>query len=232
MGLTESKGNMYSWVTHTWNTVKGECPHGCTYCYMKRWGKQRNIRFDEKELNTDLGSGNFIFVGSSCDLFAEEISRVWITDTLVKADFYTGNNYLFQSKNPERFAEFKNYLPDGRRTRLCTTIETNRIYPQMGKTPSPFNRALAMNQVIEYPLFVTIEPIMDFDLDEMVRIIKICHPKQVNIGADSGNNHLPEPSKDKLIALIEELKQFTYIDKKSNLKRLLGDAYMSSVKGV
>jgi DNA repair photolyase len=224
MGLTESKGNMYSWVTHTWNTVKGECPHGCTYCYMKRWGKQKAVRFDEKELNTDLGSGNFIFVGSSCDLFAEGISRVWITDTLVKADFYTGNNYLFQSKNPERFREFKNYLPDGKRTRLCTTIETNRIYSEiMGNTPSPFNRALAMNQFIEYPLFVTIEPIMDFDLDEMVRIIKLCHPNQVNIGADSGNNNLPEPSRDKLIALINELKQFTYIDKKSNLKRILGE---------
>ena len=33
MSLNESKGNMYSWVTHTWNTIKGECPHGCTYCY-------------------------------------------------------------------------------------------------------------------------------------------------------------------------------------------------------
>ncbi len=222
MPLTESKGNMYSWVTHTWNTVKGECSHSCTYCYMKRWGKQKTVRFDEKELNTDLGSGNFIFVGSSCDLFAEGISRVWITDTLVKADFYTGNNYLFQSKNPERFREFKNYLPDGKRTSLCTTIETNRIYTEiMGNTPSPFNRALAMNQFIEFPLFVTIEPILDFDLDEMVRIIKLCHPNQVNIGADSGNNHLPEPSKEKILALIDVLKEFTVIDQKRNLSRLL-----------
>jgi hypothetical protein len=189
---------------------------------MKRWGKQKTVRFDEKELNTDLGSGNFIFVGSSCDLFAEGISRVWITDTLVKADFYTGNNYLFQSKNPERFREFKNYLPDGKRTSLCTTIETNRIYTEiMGNTPSPFNRALAMNQFIEFPLFVTIEPILDFDLDEMVRIIKLCHPNQVNIGADSGNNHLPEPSKEKILALIDVLKEFTVIDQKRNLSRLL-----------
>ena len=47
--LNEAKGNMYSWVTHTWNTVKGECPHGCTYCYMHRWGQQKPVRFDESE---------------------------------------------------------------------------------------------------------------------------------------------------------------------------------------
>jgi hypothetical protein len=188
---------------------------------MKRWGKQKRIRFDEKELNTDLGSGNFIFVGSSCDLFANDIPREWIADILVKCDFYTGNQFLFQSKNPERFAEFKFYLPDGGRTKLCTTIETNRVYPEMGNTPNPFDRALSMNQFIQYPLFVTIEPVMDFDLDEMVRIIKLCHPNQVNIGADSGNNHLPEPSKDKLLALIGELKKFTVIDQKRNLNRLL-----------
>jgi len=219
--IHESKGNMYSWLTHTWNTIKGECPHGCTYCYMKRWGKQKPIHFDEKELNTDLGSGNFIFVGSSCDMFADTIPKYWITDTLVKCDFYIGNRFLFQSKNPERFAEFKLYLPDGQRTRLCTTIETNRYYKQMGIAPTPVQRAVAMNQFFEYPTFVTIEPIMDFDLNEMVKLIKLCHPNQVNIGADSGNNNLPEPSKEKILALIDELKKFTVIDQKRNLQRLI-----------
>ena len=71
MGLNESKGNMYEFVTHTWNTVKGRCPHDCSYCYMKRWGKQRDPYFDRRELKTDLGEGNFIFVGSSCDIFAD-----------------------------------------------------------------------------------------------------------------------------------------------------------------
>jgi len=31
MGLNESKGNMYEFVTHTWNAIKGECKHDCTY---------------------------------------------------------------------------------------------------------------------------------------------------------------------------------------------------------
>ena len=62
---------------------------------------------------------------------------------------------------------------------------------------------------------------MDFDLDEMVEIIKMCEPAQVNIGADSGNNGLPEPSREKLIQLIDALREFTVIDQKRNLFRLL-----------
>ena len=31
--LNVAKGNMYEFVTHTWNPIKGICPHGCKYCY-------------------------------------------------------------------------------------------------------------------------------------------------------------------------------------------------------
>jgi len=55
----------------------------------------------------------------------------------------------------------------------------------------------------------------------MVGLIKVCHPQQVNIGADSGNNDMPEPSSVNIQLLIEQLKMFTTIDKKYNLKRLL-----------
>ena len=72
-----------------------------------------------------------------------------------------------------------------------------------------------------FDVYVTIEPIMDFDLDDLVEIIKIGQPKQVNIGADSGNNGLPEPSADKVRQLIDALKEFTIIDQKRNLSRLL-----------
>ena len=46
-------------------------------------------------------------------------------------------------------------------------------------------------------------------------------PIQVNIGADSGGNNLPEPSKEKIIELIFELEKFTKVKQKKNLKRLL-----------
>ena len=229
MGLNESKGNMYRFVTHTWNTVKGQCPHGCTYCYMKRWGAQRPVRFDEKELKTDLESGNFIFVGSSCDMWADAIPSEWIEKTLEHCSKHY-NRYLFQSKNPARFLAIRdwainNFNVDGdflSLISLCATIETNRSYPAMNKSPLVYERAHFMNLLGRYWRYVTIEPIMDFDLDPMVELIKVCQPEQVNIGADSGNNGLPEPSKAKVLALIEALQAFTIVNRKANLKRIIG----------
>lgn len=91
----------------------------------------------------------------------------------------------------------------------------------MGNAPAPRVRANEMSFITTTPKHLTIEPIMDFDLPEMVDLIKTANPLKVNIGADSKNNHLPEPSKEKLLALIDELKKFTVIDQKRNLSRLL-----------
>ncbi len=213
---------MYPWITHTWNTVKGACPHGCTYCYMRRFGEQKPTRFDAKELKTDLGAGNFIFVGSSCDMWAAEIRNSWISDTLAKCREAGLNAYLFQSKNPARIEAWEGALPAG--SIVCTTIETNRIFACMARSPSPSARALGMERLYSYRRFVTIEPILDFDLAPLVELVRRCEPEQVNIGADSGGNHLPEPPAAKVLALIEELSKFTTIARKSNLGRLLGDA--------
>jgi DNA repair photolyase len=213
--LNEATGNMYTWITHTWNTVKGECPHGCTYCYMKRFGKQKPVRFDEKELKTNLGSGNFIFVGSSCDMWANDIPEEWIIKTLEHCDKFD-NTYLFQTKNPKNIRRI--LMP---KARVCVTLETNRWYPEiMSDSPPPEARVEQM-MLIRHPLYITIEPIMDFDLIPFVKMLKELGPVQINIGADSGNNNLPEPSADKINSLISELKTFTTIDRKTNLKRLL-----------
>ena len=106
MPLNKSTGNMYNFITHTWNTIKGECPHGCSYCYMKRWGKQPSLHFDEKELKTDLGKNNFIFVGSSCDMFAKHIPYEWKIDTLNHCLEFPKNKYFLQTKNPGKLLSF------------------------------------------------------------------------------------------------------------------------------
>jgi len=220
MSLNKSTGNMYDFVTHTWNTVKGECPHGCSYCYMHRWGKQKLVHFDERELQTDLGNGNFIFVGSSCDLFAESIPTDWIRKTINHCCKFK-NHYLFQTKNPQTFYNFAHSYGLPNNVSFCTTLETNKWIPDiMKESPIPSFRSYYASK-IGLPLFITIEPIMDFDLDMFIKLIFRCVPIQVNIGADSGNNHLPEPSKEKILELITELEKFTIVKQKSNLKRLL-----------
>jgi hypothetical protein len=217
MALIKSRGNMYTWVTDEWNPVKGECFHNCSYCYMKRWGKQNPVHLCESEFKTDLGSGKVIFVVSGSDLFAQDIPQEWIDKTITYCKQFPGNKYLFQSKNPSRING--SLLPNN--SIVCTTIESNRWYPDvMRNSPPPYKRAVGM-QCIDLPKYLTIEPILDFDLDDMIEIIKGVNPEQVNIGADSGNSHLPEPSKEKLLALIDELKKFTVIDEKRNLARLL-----------
>jgi DNA repair photolyase len=219
MSLNKVKpgSQMYQWITHTWNTVKGSCYHDCSYCYMKRWGKLKSVHFDEKELKSDLETGNFIFVGSSCDMFAQDIPNEWIVKTLEHCGKYEYNKYLFQTKNPKNIRRILTY-----ESRICVTLETNRHYPEiMRNSPKPIERVDEMC-FIRHPLYITIEPIMDFDLFEFVNMIKFCDPVQVNIGANTSYKiQLREPPKEKILQLIEELQKYTIVKQKSNLKRLL-----------
>jgi DNA repair photolyase len=221
MGLNVSKGNMYDFLTHTWNTVKGKCYHNCSYCYMKRWGNLNPIRFDEKELKINLGVNNHIFVGSSCDMFNKEIKHEWIIKTIEYCKKFD-NYYFFQSKNPLKFLSYLTEIKSIRGT-FCTTIETNRFYKNiMNNSCNPEVRAYFTSKMNkEINVYLTIEPIMDFDLKELIDLVKIIDPIQVNIGADSGGNNLPEPSYNKVIELIEALSEITNIHKKNNLRRLL-----------
>lgn len=208
---------MYDFITHTGNAIKGKCEYDCAYCYMKRWGKLNPPRLDESELREPLPDGNFIWVGSSIDMFAPSIDPVWI-GWVLNYCINSYNKFFWQSKNPQ---EFHNWcFPDD--SVFCTTIETNRHYRKyMGNAPKPDARAFAMNALKNYKRYVTIEPIIDFDTDELFELVMMCEPDQVNIGADSGRNGLPEPTAEKVMMLIEMLKGHTIIHRKNNLERLL-----------
>ena len=222
MGLKKQKGNMYDFVTHMWSPIKGKCSHDCSYCYMKRWGKQPPIHLDEKDLETDLGEGNFIFVCHTCDMFAADIPSMWIMRVLEKtADIYTKNKYLFQTKNPKRYLDFLGMYPED--VILGTTIETNRDIVN-SKAPPVTERVSILAAMsckgLGYKTMVTIEPIFDFDLDELVELVLLANPEWVNIGADSKGHGLLEPPKEKIEALIKALQEKTEVKLKNNLKRI------------
>ena len=172
--IKESKGNMYEFVTHTWNPIKGKCLHGCTYCYMKKMCSRLNApRLDAAELTSYLECSNFIFVGSSIDMWAEDIPSDWIRIVLDCCN-KAANKYLFQSKNPSRILEFITH-PVFHRSVACTTIETNRSYPDvMCNSPVIEERVRAMEKIADLGIetYVTLEPLMQFDLDELVGYIK------------------------------------------------------------
>jgi DNA repair photolyase len=225
MSFRKQSGNMYEFTTHTWNVVKGQCEHDCQYCYMKRFGKLKPVRFDEKEMKRDLGSSNIIFVGSSNDIFSNNTPSEWIIKILQHCREYDSNKYLFQTKNPERFQEFLHLFPTN--TILGTTIETNRDH-QISKAPTPEERSKAMQKLFQlarlsrcnFERMVTIEPILDFDMPALYALIYQTHPHWVNIGADSQRHNLPEPTIEKINELIEILSTFTNVHIKRDLKRI------------
>ena len=210
MPLNKQKqpSNMYGFCDATWSPIRGVCEFDCGYCYMKRFANRGRLRMVWDELNTNLGSGHFIFVGSSTDMFAESVPSTWISGVLnYCADF--DNRYLFQTKNPGRFFEFLDYFPP--KTVLGTTIESD-IDHHVSKAPPPVERAKAMAEIILPPSMakmVTIEPVMSFNLKILSDWIRQIAPEWVNIGADSKGHQLSEPSWPAVRALIATLSEFT-----------------------
>lgn len=219
MSLNKSKGNMYPWVTHTWNPIKGKCHHHCSYCYVpytraQNYYKGKNY-LSEDALRDPLGRSKVIFVGSMIDMFCEEIPNEWIGKVLSYCVAHPFNIYLFQSKNPARFSNF--VFPS--QSIFGTTIETNRQVGWLSKAPPPQERVEALKH-IDMEKMISIEPIVDFDVDVVVQWINEIKPKFVSIGADSKNNNLPEPTASKVGQLVVELQKFTEVKKKPNLERL------------
>lgn len=232
MGLNKQKGNMYNWVTHTWNAVKGKCSHDCSYCYMKRFDNLKPVRLDESEFTTDLGTDNTIFVGSSCDMWADDIPVEWILKILNYCEKYPDNTYLFQTKNPKRLVGVLDELHGGlkfhwiKKGIIGTTIETNRDRSNgseydVSAAPAPRKRFEALYRATCTHKMVSIEPIMDFDVEVMIDWMKRLDPDFVSIGADSRGCDLPEPSSDKIQKLITAISKFTTVKTKSNLKRIM-----------
>ena len=230
--INKAVNNMYLFIDGTWNPIKGLCPFLCTYCYMlgiyKRFKQNTTMRLEQKELQTKLGSGKFIFIGSSTDMWSVPVESSWIAQVLDHCFQYPDNKYLFQSKSPKRFLEFLGHPLMGLKEQLvfATTIETNRDISAFSKADSIEERVAVMAELskLGYQVMITVEPVMQFDFAELVAMLRQIAPFQVNIGSNSNKAvKLPEPTRDELIALVQELRTFTNVHLKSNSDRVLGD---------
>ncbi len=223
---------MYAYIDGTYNPIKGKCYYGCQYCFMiamrLRFGQDPTLRLDEKELKASLGSGNFIFVGSSTDEFAENIPSEWIIKVLDHLNEYPNNTYQLQSKNPARFLEFLTHplFRDKNRVIFCTTLESDIDRPEISKAPTMGARVAAMQELSRngFQTMVTVEPMMAFSSPQnFAEMIAACNPMQVNIGMNTSRGvKLPEPSQAEYEALILELKkQNINIHLKKNIDRMM-----------
>jgi len=219
MSLKKSKGNMYPWVTHMHCHLGGECSHKCVTRFGRPERYNGPLRLIEEEFKVKYGSGKIIFMEHRNDLFAEDVPDVFIHQIINHCRMYPANFYVFQTKNPARYLTTGRLIPLN--SILGTTIETNRIMLDISQAPCPTVRMLAMEK-LEARKFVTIEPIMDFDVDILVNWIARIKPEFVNIGADSKGHNLPEPSWEKVEALINGItKMGIEIREKHNLQRLM-----------
>lgn len=212
------------WVTHTHTHLGGQCPHLCKYCYVDnpRFGRplryQGPIRPIMQEFNVKYGSDKTVFIENCNDLFAEAIPATFIHMILAHCAQWPDNTYVFQTKNPARYQSFLEFIPHD--SILGTTIETNRDTSAISNAPQPIVRYQAMI-LLETRKFVTIEPVLDFDVVTLAKWILLINPQFVNIGADSKDHGLPEPSIEKVDQLIAFLKtNGIEIREKHNLNRL------------
>ena len=218
MSLNKSTGNMYEWVSHTWNPITG-CKFECKYCYAQTQPGYDTPKLHKKRLRDNLGEGNTIFVGSMADMWGDWIPESHILHVLYVCRRFDKNTYLFQSKNPKRFHSFLEKMPDN--IILGTTIETNRSTKEISLAPQVFQRALALATLPDiFKREVTIEPILDFDLEPLLTMIKGARPDFIAVGADSKGHNLKEPSSEKIKKLLAGLSEFTQVKIKKNLKRI------------
>ena len=215
--------------TATWNPFVG-CLFDCTYCeksfkrLLKRAG--RNIRCRDcynyyphvhPERRFRIPSAPNIFVAGTGDISfcPPNYVRGCIFWAIMNHKPRKPKTYLFQSKSPSCFKQYLPWFKEHQdKVILLTTLETNRDkgYSDISKAPLPSVR-FADFYALDYPRkVVTIEPVMDFDHEQMVRMMLDLKDQgsllYVWFGFDSKNCGLPEPSIEKAQRLVDALKGY------------------------
>ena len=218
---------MFSIVTKTWNPVTG-CMHNCSYCWARRLAttklreKERYRegfipKLNPKEFRARFRDGDVVFVSDMGDLFGDFIPSEWVRKVIEHVSKFPQAYFLFMTKNPERYAEFLDAMPEN--AILGATIETNRdedyLSSGISRAPLPSRRYEAMVKLDWDKKFVAIEPILDFDLRVMLGWMREIHPVMTYVGYDNYGNRLPEPPLQKTLDLIDALSEFTLVVKKT-----------------
>jgi len=174
---------------------------GCEPC-------QKYAPHEHPERLTRMPNDKTIFVCEDGDVafarreYMEKIIEVMRQDTRKDRVF------ILQSKSPSCFKQYLNLLPEN--TYLDTTLETNRDdgYDKVSKAPRPTQRYKDFLDIEWKRKMVTVEPIMDFDLDTLPEWIISIKPKAVFVGYNQRPKSvpLPEPSWDKTLGLMSILR--------------------------
>lgn len=204
----------------TWNVFVG-CDFRCSYCnarkaaltrfkHIPRYQNGFLPKLVESELTKHFKPGEFVFIAYMGDIFFA--TRGQILRILQRVKLFPETSFLLQTKNPSILGAWQVNFPPN--VYLSTTIETNRDYG-LTRAPPPVER---FRYLAGYPhnfKFLSIEPIQDFDLEELSQWVELMNPDIVAVGYDNYGNRLVEPRLDKTLALIGELEKFTTVMRKT-----------------
>lgn len=82
-------------------------------------------------------------------------------------------------------------------------------------SPPPSQRFKAMLKLAHPRKIVTIEPVLDFDVEIVAEWVREIRPEVCYIGYDSKKNYLPEPELRKVQVLMKKLKETTNVRAKT-----------------
>lgn len=175
------------WCDSTWNPVTG-CLHGCEYCYARkianRFGEHKEgkgivelhwkrdnpypydfyptfhkYRLDEPSKKT---KGVNIFVCSMADLFGDWVPDEWIKEVFESCEKAPQHNYLFLTKNVERYDKaIDNYACEDRNSQDCIELFDNFWFGISVTNRQDLLKIEQLADLEEGNRFLSIEPILE-----------------------------------------------------------------------
>jgi DNA repair photolyase len=151
------------------------------------------------------------------DMFADFISDEWIKRVLEHTRKFPEADFLFMTKNPKRYLELLPFIPSN--AILGATIETTNDEivqtDKISNAPRPSQRYESMKTLDWSRKIVSIEPIIDFDLNTFSRWIKEINPLIVFVGYDNYCHKLREPTLAQTNELISKLSATSLVIRKT-----------------
>lgn len=250
--IRESKGKMFRSIDYTMTYFQGcgtedtlaSGKWACPYCWTKHqhWGsisRVPKLMWDEPKARIPESIQEAtIFMNSAHDTFSPIIPKEWVEDLITfMAHQHPSLIFYLQSKWIHRARRYIDSLWEIRdRIILGTTIETNDQYllDSIGCYAPPVQARAATLKIFKEQGFKTrlsLEPLFDFDLRGMLKLIELAGPELIEIGLDGYQKQhglvIPQPSKGKIMMLLSSInggKEIKVFKKGNIIKLLKGDA--------
>lgn len=238
----KTNGKMFNIVTATWNPISG-CLYNCNYCWARdlaitklknshRYSKGFKPSLNETEFRSKFGKGDLIFVSDMGDMFGDFIPDQWIKQVLDYIRQFSEADFLFMTKNPKRYLTLSPIMP--KNAILGATIETN--YNEIvqtdivSKAPTPSERYEAMKALDWDRKIVSIEPILDFNLNTLTKWIEDINPLIVYVGYDNYCHKLREPTLKQTNELLSRFPETSLVIRKTIRPAWFEDNHFNSGK--